>query len=408
MTHHTILNQHYGQLLGLCAPWIVVKVDLDLAAKRVIIRLDRDKSFEMTCPECGRSCPIYDSVEERQWRHLDTMQFETILVATVPRVDCPEHGVRRGSVPWARPHGRFTLLFEAFAISVLECCGTVKAAAEILRVNWKTLDGIMKAAVERGMDRRELVDVTRISLDEKHYSKKEGCVSVMCDIDGSRVLDLVPKNSEAAATALLETLPDDTQGMIEAVTMDMCPSFKNATTVVLPWADVVHDRFHVKKALNEATDTVRRQESKDNPLLKRTRHLWLYNYANLKEHQRQRFAVLKKENLTTAKAYSIKEMFDEFWNAPDAEVAAIWAERWLSWALNCRIEPMVRIAKTIQKHLDCLLTYFEHRVTNAIAEGMNSKIQTIIAAARGLRSFVTLRIRVLFFCGNLELSPVTH
>lgn len=402
------LTQHYGQLLGLSAPWMVAEVKLELASRRVEIRLERDENYELTCPECGRSCPVYDHGDERRWRHLDTMQFETVLVARIPRVQCPEHKERTASVPWARPHGRFTLLFEAFAVSVLECCGTVKAASEILRVDWKTLDRIMKSAVERGLERRDIGEVARISLDEKHFSRKDGYASVMCDIDGGRVLEMRPHSTEEAGVSLLESLPDETLGSLEAVGMDMGVAFLNATRRVVPWVDIVHDKFHVKKSLNDAVDSVRRGDTSQHPELKRSRYLWLRNSCNWKEAERARFETLRKKDLATAKAYAIKELFDDFWTAPDAEVAEERARRWLSWALRSQIAPIVRVAKTIQARLGNLLTYFKHWITSAVAEGMNSKIQAIIAAARGLRGFSTLRTRVLFFCGKLELYPLTH
>ena len=71
------LAEHYGQLLGLSKPWSVAEVRLDCAAKLVDIRLVRDEGVGLACPECGRDCPVYDHPEERSWRHLDTMQFET-------------------------------------------------------------------------------------------------------------------------------------------------------------------------------------------------------------------------------------------------------------------------------------------------------------------------------------------
>jgi transposase len=74
-------------------------------------------------------CGLYDQGPQRAWRHLDTMQFETVLQARVPRVHCPQHGVKNVEVPWAGKHSPFTWLFEAFALRVLEASTTVKAAA---------------------------------------------------------------------------------------------------------------------------------------------------------------------------------------------------------------------------------------------------------------------------------------
>ena len=59
----------------------------------------------------------------------------------------------------------------------------------------------------------------------------------------------------------------------------------------------------------------------------------------------------------------------------------------------------------LKRHLENLLTYLKHPITNAVTEGLNSKIQSLKSAARGFRSFRNYRIRILFFCGKLNLYP---
>jgi transposase len=56
--------------------------------------------------------------------------------------------------------------------------------------------------------------------------------------------------------------------------------------------------------------------------------------------------------------------------------------------------------------LENLLTYLKHRITNAVTEGLNSKIQSIKSAARGFRNFKNYPTRILFFCGKLDLYPL--
>src|SRR6476660_8461948 len=154
------LEQHYRRLLGLEEPWVVDAVNLELAAQRVEIRLRAQVDTRgLKCPECGKWAALYDHAPERRWRHLDTMQFETVLVARIPRVNCPEHGVKTIEVPWAGKNSRFTLMFEAFAIRVLQACETVKSGAGLLRLDWHSAHQIMERAVERGLRRRKIETV---------------------------------------------------------------------------------------------------------------------------------------------------------------------------------------------------------------------------------------------------------
>ena len=78
------------------------------------------------------------------------MQFMTVIRARVPRCQCPEHGVVTAAVPWAEPHGRFTLMFEAFAVAVIEAARSFVQAMEILKLDWHTIQEIVRRAVERG------------------------------------------------------------------------------------------------------------------------------------------------------------------------------------------------------------------------------------------------------------------
>jgi len=73
--------------------------------------------------------------------------------------------------------------------------------------------------------------------------------------------------------------------------------------------------------------------------------------------------------------------------------------------MRTRLEPLKKVARTLSEHMEGLLNYFEHRITNAPSEGFNSRIQAIKSAARVFRRFESYRIRILFFCGKLDLTP---
>jgi len=120
------LTSHYQQLLGLPSNWKVEHVDLSMQGKRVTVRL-KYSGQDVHCTECGASCSIYDHAPEQRWRHLDTMQFETILVARLPRGNCKEHGVKTVNAPWADKHSRFTLMFEGFVVQLLQHSASTQA-----------------------------------------------------------------------------------------------------------------------------------------------------------------------------------------------------------------------------------------------------------------------------------------
>ena len=127
----------YEQILGLSDPWFVADVRLEMEAHQVDVFVEHGEETKFCCPECGSELACYDHTPSRKWRHLDTMQFRTILHAATPRVKCPEHGVKQVRLPWAEKNSRFTLFFERFAIDVLLATQTVKGAQSILKTSWE-------------------------------------------------------------------------------------------------------------------------------------------------------------------------------------------------------------------------------------------------------------------------------
>jgi transposase len=409
------LTEHYGQLLGLDEFWEASQVDLDLEGKRVEIRLTHRGRTPVVCPECGAGCSIADHAPERTWRHLDTMQFETLLRAAVPRANCPQCGVKTIAVPWADKHSRFTLLFEAFAVRVLQAANNVKRAAALLGLDWDSVHRIMERAVERGLARRSLDEVRHVGIDEKSFRRGHNYLSLLTDLSGARVLEVSEGRDQAGADRLWEALPAEQAAQVEAAAIDMWPAYAAAVATHAPQAEIVHDRFHVSKHLNEAVDQVRRQEHKvlkkaGDTRLTGSKQLWLFNPENLNDDQWLKFEPLKDQELKTSRAWAIKEQFRWFWEYRYPGNAQKFFDRWYGWAVRSRLPPVAKVAKTLKRHLPNLLTYFRHRITNSMSEGFNSKIQALKSAARGFRAFDNFRTRILFYCGKLDLLPehVTH
>ena len=252
----------FAQLLGLEEPWKVTSVEPDFENKSLSIHIKWPEGTKGPCPECGNMSSVYDHREEREWRHLDTMQFKTLLIAEVPRVKCSSHGIKSLKVPWADMKSRFTLLFERFAIDVLLAANNQSKAAELLGLSWDEVHAIQKRAVRRGMERRELSDTNYLGIDEKNFLKGQSYASVLYDLDHSHVLEVVQDRNEESATKLLETMPEETRENIKAVGVDMWKPYINSVGTVLPSADIVHDKFHIVSHLSDAVDDVRRKEHK--------------------------------------------------------------------------------------------------------------------------------------------------
>ena len=408
MSTSTSVQEHYQRLLQLPAPWRVTQVEEDVPAARVTVRLHWPDGAKVACPVCGKAATIYDRLEERSWRHLSVMQFRLELRCAVPRCDCPEHGVKTVAVPWAERGSRFSLHFEAFAVTVMLGSRSLTQAAELLDLHWDSVQRLVDQAVARGLARRTTEGITRVGLDEKSFLRGQSYVALMTDLDGRRVLEVVPGRDTRSGLALWESLPPEQRAAVQAAAMDMGAPFIAATTLAAPQADIVHDRFHVSKPLNEAVDQTRREESATlaatgDDTLKGTRFLWLH--GTVPDDRQDDFAALLETNFRTARAWAYKEQMVEFWYQPDADAGNRFFQQWYRSVMGSRLPKVKKVAKTLKTHLGGLLTYFRHRITNAMTEGFNSKIQALKADARGFRSFANYRARILFFCGKLDLLP---
>ena len=403
------LKSHYRALLGLNEFWIVTDVQLDVSGKRVTIRLEFVGNH-VECSDCSASCTMKDHAPERSWRHLDTMQFETVIVARVPRSQCEKCGVKTIAVPWADRHSRFTLLFEAVAIEVLLAASSIKAAASLLRLGWGSAHAIMERAVDRGLVARYLDGLRYVGIDEKSFGRGQDYVSVMTDSQASRVIEVVAGRTEESANELWKSLTEGQREALEAVSIDMWQAFENSVVKHAPGADIVYDKFHIAKHLNESVDKVRRAEHKQlktqgDDRLTGTRQLWLFHPENLVESRQDELEALRKQQLKTARAWGIKDYFRWFWHYPNADAAREFFKDWYAWAIRSQLSPVKKVAKMLKKRLGNILTWFSHPISNASAEGFNSRIQSLKSNARGFRNFDNYRTRILFFCGKLRLKP---
>ncbi|QEG41371.1 ISL3 family transposase [Roseimaritima ulvae] len=403
------LHAHYRLLLGLDDQWQVQNVDLQMEANSVVIQL-RHSGGKLCCPECQDECSRADTAPTRQWRHLDTMQFETIIEAAIPRSKCDRCGVKTIAVPWAAKHSRFTLMFEAFAIKVLHAASSVSAATKLLKLSWKTAHELMQRGVERGLQRRDTDPIETLGIDEKSFGKGQDYVSLMVDLEGSRVLEVVKDRSETSCDKLFDSLTDEQKSGIRAVAVDFWQAFRNSIVKQVPQAKIVHDHFHISQYLGEAVDLVRRRENK---LLRSegindltgTRQLWLYNEETLDDATQKQIEDIRQVAIKTARAWGIKEMFRDFWTYRSGAWAKKFFDRWYAWAIRSKLDPIKKVARMLKKHLAGLLAYFEYSITNAKSEAFNGRVQAIKSAARGFRNFENYRTRILFYCGALKMEP---
>ncbi len=401
----------YRHLLGLVEPWAVERVALDVKGQRVEVWVKHPAGQEFPCPECGTRAGVRDHVE-RTWRHLDSCQFQTFLHCRVPRVACPTHGVKQVKLPWAEARSQFTALFERLAIDLLQEC-SLSGAAGILRITWDEAWGILARAVARGQARKAPAALRRIGIDEKAFKRGHHYLTLVVNAEEPRVEYIGEDRKTESLAGFFQTLTKEQRAALEAIATDMWEPYLQAIRAAVPEADqkIVFDRFHVMQHVLEAVDKVRRQEhralekAQGESHLTGTKRLWLYSEENLPERYRPEFEQLKALDLKVGRAWAIKETLRALWDYRAPGWARRFFQRWFWWATHSRLAPVREVAHMLKRHLDNIVTYAKHRLTNAVAEGLNSKIQGIIKTACGFRNLQHFKIAILFHCGGLDLYP---
>ena len=401
----------YQYLLGLNSPWTVSRVELNVKGQCVDVWAEHPEGALWACPTCARELPLYDHAEERTWRHLDSCQYQTHLHARIPRVQCGEHGVVQVKVPWAEPRSRFTRLFERLVLDVLGQCD-VTGATKILRISWDEAWGMMERAVKRGRQRKVAKVVRRIGVDEKAAAKGHRYLTLVCDLEEGTVEHIAEDRKQESLDGYYQGLSKKQLAGIEAVAMDMWEPYIQATLARVPEAagKIVFDRFHVMGYLGKAVDTVRKQEHRElmasgDETLKGSKYLWLYSLENVPERRRDEFDALRRKALKVGRAWAIKEALRRLWHYGYPASGWKFWKRWYFWATHSRLEPIRKAAETVRRHIDNILTYYQHPVTNAMSEGLNSKIQKIKSMACGFRNIENFKTAIYFHCGGLDLYP---
>lgn len=401
----------FTKILGIKLPWFVRQVVMDEAAQRIDIYVDHEKDIQVRCPECGEFYSMYDHSPERIYRHLNTCQMETYIHVWPPRVNCPKHGIKQIESEVGENGSDMTYAFESLVICVAQEC-SIEATARLCGLSWDRSWNALERAVSRGRARKEHRVPSRIGVDEKSIAKGHKYESLVYDIDAGTVEFVWDDRGQESLESYYRQFTEEELASIEAVAMDMWDPYIAATKAHVPDAEkkIVFDRFHVMKHILAAVDEVRKSEHRElsdggEETLKGTKYLWLWSRENIPQWRQGEFEALRAKDLKVCRAWAIKENLRHLWKYRYMASMRKYFNRWYFWATHSRLEPIKKAAKTIKTHIDNIVTYARHRITNALGESINSKIEKIKRMACGFRNRSHYRTAIYFHCGGLDLFP---
>jgi len=269
----------------------------------------------------------------------------------------------------------------------------------------------VKATVGHIMD----LPAKKLGIDEKSLAKGQRYATMVCDLERGHVIELAEDRTKESLRRCLGRYSINELSAVEAIAMDMWDPYRKTVRDYVPDGDtkIVFDRFHVMRHVTEAMDQVRRRENRElrqhgDKRLTGTKFLWLKTRVGRRDftaESRRQFRALRKSTLKSARAWALKDAFRHLWDYRSVPGARAFVARWDAWARRSRLRPMIHVAGIIRRHLENILTYLQHRITNAVTEGLNAKIQWIKYSSRGFRDRERFKRAIYFHCGGLDLNP---
>lgn len=394
-------NKLFDDILKLKDPWFVENVET--VDDIVRIAVSTRANALVACPVCGVRCKVHDRIE-RTWRHTDVCDSECFVTARIPRCDCPKCGVKQIAVPWARENVGYTKSFERKAMSLMRRMPLTKAAEE-MRVGTWVLENILRYHVNKALDRLDLSEVSRVFLDETSSKRGHRYITVIADADTKRIIFMTEgkgADSLSEFSDWLRTHNGDPYN-IRLVSCDFSKSFLSGVNEHLPRAEVVYDRFHLVKMVNDALDKIRSLNQMNGSRHKWMRFKLLKNGKDLSPEERQKVFDIKDDNKIIGLAYEMKESLIQLYDYPDISSASEHVKQWLDWVEKDGHERMRAVGRTVSRHFHKILNWYHDGMSNGFLEGLNGMIQTTKRIGRGYPNTDNFITMVFFRHGRLDI-----
>jgi transposase len=383
----------------------------------LVIRMVPRKNSRVFCSGCGRSGPVYNRLEERQFEFVPLWGILVFLAYRMRRVNCKQCGVTVETVPWGDGKNQLTTTYRWYLASWAKRLSWSEVGS-IFRTSWDSVCRAVEHAVEWGLAHRDLSQVAALGVDEIAWARGHSYLTLVYDIGGKtkRLLVVECKRTEASLRSCLETLGESVCQKVQYVCSDMWKPYLNVIAERLDKAVHVLDRFHVMQQFGKALDEVRAEEAKRlvhdgyEPVLKKSRWCLLKRPENLTGKQTVKLSEILKYNLRTVRAYLLREEFQRLWEYRSAWWAGRFLDEWTSRVMRSRLEPMKKIARSIRNHRPLILNWFRARgqVSAGAVEGLNNKVKLVTRKSYGFRTEKVAKLALLHNLGQLPEPIRTH
>lgn len=384
----------------------------------VVVDIEPRSNSRPICPICGKRCSIYDTQEARLFEYVPLWGFQVFFRYSPRRSNCRVHGALVERIPWANGKEQLTNTYKVFLARWARRLSW-KETADIFKTSWDSVLRAVKYVVEYGLAHRNMDGIEQIGVDEiKVFKKGDKFLTLVYQLDkhSKRLLWSGPKRRVKTLLRFFREFGKERCLRLKYVCSDMWAPYLKVIRKKAPQAIHVLDRFHIMKNINDAIDTVRREEAKrykgtvHEDLLTNSRWVLLKNPPNLTDNQVLKLHDLLQSKLQSVKSYLMREDFQRFWQYRYVAWAERFLDAWVKRAMYSKIEPMKKVARSIRSHKELILNWFHANgeVSTGTVEGFNLKAKLTMRKAYGFRSVNHLQIALYHTLGNLPEPETTH
>jgi transposase len=398
----------FNRLLRLAGAAVI---DVSFGGEGVIVtvRLRRRRRVCSRCGQTGRQLEIHDHRVKR-WRHLDLGANRCIIECGLRRLRCPDCGVHLEAVPWARADAHHTRDFEDVVAWLAQQMAKTPIAG-LLRIGWDTVGRIVERVVADHLDDRRLDGLVAIGCDEISYRKGQRYLTSVVDHKRGAIVWCSPGRNAQTLQAFFDELGPERTKTIRAVSIDMSGGYEKAIRANAPQAEVCFDPFHVVRLAQRAVDQVRRDEWNAHERSHTPKGKWIKGtrWSLLKSPEKQTIGQLallhevQQANKPLYRAFLLKEELRVLYQLDDPALAPEHLDAWLTWASRSRLEPFIKLARTIRRHHDGILAAIKLGLSNGRLEGLNSRIRLISHRSFGFHSADPLIALVYLCCTGIVI-----
>ncbi len=286
------------------------------------------------------------------------------------------------------------------AVSTWVDAAPISAVGDMFSISESTARRYDKEYLTSYCPETQFNDLRALLIDEKHLGK-HGYVTIVLNADTGELLHFEKGKKKESLDCFFFKLSDAQKASIEVIGIDRAGAYQSSVEEHLPHSEIVYDRFHIVKNLNDAIDKVRREavnkaQNEDKKIIKGSRYILLANASNLDEKGREKLERLVNLNEEISIAYQLKEQFQCVYQRPTKMWARDELDAWCDLAQSSGIKAFQRLARGFQRGAERIVNYAKHKLTSGRIEGFNSLISKLFTKARGVKDLEYMELRLRY------------